>query len=162
MDLNKSITYIIYAIGIAIIIYSFGYAISIILPSLGAMIGIAVSVSATGFATAGVVASWIPQAAAFGTTFTGLGLGCLVIYKIVEKSKEKTYEWLLPILSISSGFFAQLGQDIAFNTNLEKYIYAALAGFFICIGGVVLMKRKLFLGFLLTFFPIIIPMVLFF
>lgn len=40
--------------------------------------------------------------------------------------------------------FAQLSQEITFNTNLEKGIYAVIAGAFVCFGGVFLTKGKLF------------------
>ena len=162
MDINKPITWIIGSLCIAIILCALGYAVQQLCIGIGAMSGIFFNVSVNGFSTAGVVSSWIPKVAAFGVTTTGLGTGYFVIQKIVEKSKEKAYECLLPILSLSSGFFAQLSQEITFNTNLEKGIYAVIAGAFVCFGGVFLTKGKLFLGTILTFLPILIPVAIFF
>ena len=162
MDINKLITWITGTICISIILYAFGYVVIQLCIGIAAMAGIFFNVIANGFATAGVVASWIPKVAVFGVATTSLGTGYFVIQKIVEKSKEKTYEWLLPILSLSSGFFTQLSQEITFNTNLEKGIYALIAGAFVCFGGVFLTKGKLFLGTILTFLPISIPIIIFF
>lgn len=131
-------------------------AAGILIKAFGAAVGLGVAAATTGFATAGAVASWLPTAATAGVAAAGVGATYLVIAKIVEKGKEKPYEWLLPALGLLAVFFVDLTKDQLLSTVTERAIYALTTGLLTIGGGLLLLQERLTVravGFLLPFLP---------
>ncbi len=146
-------------LGLAILLPALADAISIILKAFGAAAGIAVAVSTTGFATAGVFVTWLPQAATAGIATAGIGTTYLVLAKIVEKGKEKPYEWLLPVLGALVAFFVDLAKDQLVQTVIERAIYSISTALLIVCGGFLLLQKRMIvraIGFVIPFLPTVI------
>jgi hypothetical protein len=133
--------------------------IGILFKAIGAAIGLAIAVSTTGFATAGVFSAWLPQVATAGIAAAGLGTTYLVVAKIVEKGKESPYEWLLPALGLLAVFFVDLAKDQLVQTVTERALYGLSTGLLTVGGGFLLLQTKFIvraIGFVLPFLPTVI------
>lgn len=145
--------------GLAKVLPALATAGSILIQGLGVAGGLAFAAATTGFATAGTVAAWLPVAASAGLAATGASVTYLVVAKIVEKGKERPYEWLLPILGLLSIFFVELSSDQLVPTVLQRAIYSLATGLLTIGGGLLLMQRSLLvraIGFGLPFLPSVI------
>jgi len=145
--------------GLAQLLPAIADAIGILLKAIGAAVGLAVAVATTGFATAGVVSAWLPKAATAGVAAAGLGTTYLVVAKIVEKGKEKPYEWLLPALGLLAVFFVDLAKDQLVQTVTERALYGLSTGLLTVGGGFLLLQKKFIvraIGFVLPFLPTVI------
>ena len=142
--------------GIAQVLPALAEAAGILISAVAASGGLAFAVATTGFASAGSVVSWLPTAATVGVAAAGVGTTYLVVERIVEKGKEKPYEWLLPALSLLAVFFVDLTKDQLLSTVTERAIYALTTGILTVGGGFLLMQRRIAvraIGFILPFFP---------
>ena len=162
---NTSDPMLVAALGVAIAAVLWGVAqliapifdgIAVLIQAVGAAGGIAVATATTGFATAGMVAPWLAPAAAGGLAAAGAGVTYIVLHKVVEKGKERPYEWLLPALGLLAVFFVDLTKDALFQTFIERAIYALSTGLFTIGGGMLLLNRRIpvrFFGAVLPFAP---------
>lgn len=142
--------------GIAQVLPALATAAGILISAVAASAGLAFAVATTGFASAGSVVSWLPTAATVGVVTAGIGTTYLILEKIIEKGKEKPYEWLLPALTPLAVFFVDLTKDQLLPTVTERAIYALSTGIFTVGGGLLLMQRRIAvraIGFILPFFP---------
>lgn len=142
--------------GIAQLLPAIAEFCGILIKAIAAAGGLAVAVSSTGFATAGVVTSWLPTAATVGVAAAGLGTTYLVAAKVVEKGKEKPYEWLLPALGLLAVFFVDLTKDQLVPTGTERALYGLTTGLLTVGGGFLLLQKRLVvraIGFVLPFAP---------
>lgn len=142
--------------GAAQLIPAVAEAAGILIKAIGAAGGLAVAVATTGFATAGVVSTWLPTAATACVATAGVGTVYLVVAKIVEKGKEKPYEWLLPGLGLLAVFCVDLAKDQLVQTVTERAIYGLSTGLLTIGGGFLLLQKKIIaraIGFVLPFVP---------
>ncbi|QBJ77879.1 hypothetical protein [Aquitalea sp. USM4] len=142
--------------GIAQLLPAIAAFFAIIIKAIGAAGGLAIAVSSTGFATAGVFAAWLPNVATLGVATAGMGTTYLVVAKIVEKGKEKPYEWLLPALGLLAVFFVDLTKDQLVPTGTERALYGLTTALLTIGGGFLLLQKKLIvraIGFILPFIP---------
>lgn len=142
--------------GVAQVLPALAAAAGILISAVAASAGLAFSVATTGFASAGNIVSWLPTAATAGVVAAGVGTTYLVLEKIVEKGKEKPYEWLLPAFTLLAVFFVDLTKDQLLSTVTERAIYALTTGILTVGGGFLLMQRRIairVIGFILPFLP---------
>jgi hypothetical protein len=135
------------------------WGLALVIPAVGAAIGLGIAVASTGFATAGAVASWLPTAASAGLAAGGASITIYVVSKVVESGKNRPYEWTLPALTVLAVFFVDMTKEIAFSAQLERAIFAFATGMLTLAGGFLLLQRALaekIIGFLLPFFPAIV------
>ena len=145
--------------GVAQLLPAIADAVGILVKAVAAASGLAFAVATTGFATAGTVATWLPIAASAGVAATGISATYLVVARIVEKGRERPYEWLLPALGLLAVFFVDLTKDELVPTVLQRAIYALITGLFTVGGGFLLMQRRVvarIIGFGLPFAPSIV------
>jgi hypothetical protein len=145
--------------GIAQILPAIANFFGILIMAIGTTVGLGFAAATTGFATAGSIASWLPMAATVGVAATGASATFLVVVKIVEKGKEKPYDWLLPALALLAVFFVDLTKDALLATVTERAIYAMATAIFTIGGGFLLMQRRFAVrlaGFALPFLPSIV------
>ncbi len=124
--------------------------------AVGAAVGLGFATATTGFATAGVVASWLAPATAAGAATTAVCAAVFVVHKVVERAKEQPYEWLLPALGLLAVFFVDLSKDELLVTGTARALYALATGIFTIGGGLLLLNSRLWvraLGFFLPFLP---------
>lgn len=133
--------------------------IAVIIKAIGVAIGLATATATTGLATSGVAAAWLAPAAAAGIAAAGTGVTYVVLHKIVEKGKEKPYEWMLPALGLLAVFFVDLSKDELLTTGTERALFAFTTGCCTIGGGVLLLNKRTVvraLGFFLPFLPTLV------
>lgn len=145
--------------GLAQVLPALGEFFGILIQSFLAGAGLAVAAATTGFATAGAISAWVPKVAAASLVAAGVSTTYLVVAKVVEKGKEKPYEWLLPALGLLAVFFVDLTKDQLVQTVTERAIYALFTGLLTVGGGFLLMQQRIVvraIGFILPFVPSVV------
>ncbi|QBE66492.1 hypothetical protein [Pseudoduganella lutea] len=133
-----------------------GWAIATVIEAFGVAAGLAVATATTGLATATVLAPWVAEVAAVTLGATGMGVGYLVVLKVVEKGKDHPYELLVPVFGILAALCVDLTKDALLESQIMKAFYPFFTGALTIIGGVLLINKQLpmrIVGGLLPFIP---------
>jgi hypothetical protein len=128
-------TTIAVALGIVGGIASLGWALAQILPAIGVMIGLVITVGSTGLATAGPVASWTVPAASIGLTAAGGSAVIVLLVKAAKEASSEPYEWAVPLLGITGGVMLDMAKDFGIDNDLLKTALTAVVAFLVVVAG---------------------------
>jgi hypothetical protein len=136
---------VIVALGIAgaAVLAALLWGLSEIIPALGVAVGLAISVSATGLATASGLAPWVAPLATVGVGVTGASAAYIVIITVGEKVKQSPYVWTIPLLSITAGLLADLCKEFFFDNKIAQIVFTTIVAFMLLVGGYLLTKKPI-------------------
>lgn len=157
----------VWSIGIALVLFALclglklaiepvARALVILVQGLSMAIGLGFAAAGLGTAALPTVSTWVAPIASIGLVTTAFGTGYIVVFKIIQQSKEKPYDWLLPALGLLAIFFVDLTKDILLTNEAQRAVYALGTGLFVIGGGFLLTKPYMIMrvaGFLLPFVP---------
>jgi hypothetical protein len=148
----------IVAIGVAagIVLLAFGWLLKLVIPAIGAAIGIAATIIGGGIVGSGAVASWVVPAAGAGIALVGGAGGLIILVKVIEKASNSPYEWIMPILAILSAFIIDLSKEIYQADEIVRLAFGTATTAVFFVGGLLWKKKRIsnrILGTILYLLP---------
>lgn len=163
-DFKKPSMVIAAGIFIACSLWGLGKLLQFVIPAICAGAGLAYATAMTGFATAGVISTWMPQAAVVALVAGGGGAAVIASNVFVKIVKKDPYSITLPLLSLIAIFFVDMTKDSLLLTDIERAFYALCTGLCVVCGGALLTFKRVqvrIVGGVLPFLPVALVVVTF-
>lgn len=140
-----------------LILLGLSFLLPPVIKAFGAAGGLATATAATGFATAGITASWLPTLATASMAAAAGGTTYLVVHRVVREGTKQPFEWLLPLFTILTGLMVDLTKDSLFGNNTQRALFVGATAGFLLGGGILMRNPRLtvrVIGFVLPFLPL--------
>ena len=129
-------------VGAGVALVGFGWCCKLAIPAFGAAVGIAVAVISGGLVGSGIVASWVVPVASAGLAIGGGAGGLYILVKVVKSASKKPFEWILPVLSVFSGFIVDLCKEVYAGDAILRIAFGAITVAVFLGGGLLWRTRR--------------------